>query len=32
MEYLALIVAFLTIPKLVLEIIKLVTELNKPEE
>lgn len=32
MEYLAFIVACLTIPKLVLEIIKLVTELNKPEE
>ena len=32
MEYLAFIIASLTVSKLVLEVIKLVIELNKPEE
>ena len=32
MEYLAFIIASLTVSKLVLEVVKLVIELNKPEE
>lgn len=32
MEYLAFIITSLTVSKLVLEVIKLVIELNKPEE
>lgn len=32
MEYLAFIIASLTVSKLVLEVVKLVIELNKPKE